>query len=169
MATLAGFVPPPPDQETQHVRVTASFDQYAADYYPFRDLDGALDAGAQARTVNLPVSQQADPHPGVRGGGFGPDDWYDRIHVLPSSIALGNLVSTQTRTVAVWNAWLNTPQMLLALTGISAEGIALSGQEPPVLAFGPLQERQWQISITPSGPVIIDATEQWSFASGAGR
>ena len=56
----------PPEQEVLHVRVTSSFNGYGADYYPYKDLAGALAPGAQVRTVNLPVSQQANPQLGVR-------------------------------------------------------------------------------------------------------
>ncbi|WP_290906559.1 hypothetical protein, partial [Aquabacterium sp.] len=94
----------PPEQEGLHVRVTGSFDRYAADYYPYRDLDGALAPGAQVRTINLPVSQQANPQAGVLAGGFGRLDWYDRIHLIPGVLALGNLVQAQQRTIEVWNA-----------------------------------------------------------------
>ncbi len=146
--------------------MTGNFDRYAADYYPYRDDAAPLAPGAQVRTINLPVSQQANPQIGGQSGGFGRLDWYDRIHILPASIALGNLVSTQTRTVAVWNAWRNTAQMLLAINASSAEGIAMSGQAAPVLAFGALQERDWQIAITPSGPPTIDALLQWIFGNG---
>ncbi|HET7301264.1 MAG TPA: hypothetical protein VFJ01_11510, partial [Oleiagrimonas sp.] len=33
------------------------------------------------------------------------DDWYDRIHVIPSQINLGNLLRQQVRSIHVWNAW----------------------------------------------------------------
>ena len=100
MATFAGHLQAaPPEQEVLHVRVSRSFDRYAADYYPYRDLDGALAPGAAPRTINLPVSQQANPQAGVLAGGFGRLDWYDRIHLIPGVLALGNLVQAQQRTI----------------------------------------------------------------------
>ena len=105
MTTFAGHIHGTPDQEILHVLVTSNFDDYAADYYPFKDLDGALGPGAAPRTINLPVSQQANNQAGILGGSFGRQDWYDRIHLVPGVIALGNLVQAQERTFEVWNAW----------------------------------------------------------------
>ena len=33
------------------------------------------------------------------------EDFFDRIHVLPTALSLGNVVSELTREIAVWNAW----------------------------------------------------------------
>lgn len=162
MATLAGFTFAAPEQETAHVRVTASFDKYAADYYPFRDLDGALDAGAAARAVNLPVSMQANAQAGALAGGFGPDDWYERIHLRPGVITLGNLVSAQVRTVEVWNAHL-TPQRLASLTPANDDGLTLTQPVPAPTTFGALESRLYTLSISLDGPPTIDARYTFTF------
>ena len=39
---------------------------------------------------------------GVVADGFS-SDWYGRVHIRPATIALGNLLSEQTREVEVWN------------------------------------------------------------------
>lgn len=93
------------------------------------------------------------------------EDYYDRMHIRPTSIALGNLISSQTRTIAVWNAWRSKTVQLQALTEENADGITLTGAEPPQ-AFAPLQERDWTVSIDQSGPSLVDAIIHWTFADG---
>lgn len=92
-------------------------------------------------------------------------DFYNRIHVIPARLDLGNIVSTQTTEVRLWNAFL-TPQTLLNITGID-DGIELTGQDDPPLSFTPLQEREWSVAITTDGPFVLDAQLTWLFASGS--
>lgn len=93
------------------------------------------------------------------------DDFYHRIHIIPSSLDLGNIISTQTTPVKLWNAFL-TPQLLLDIAGVD-DGIELSGQAEPPLSFTALQEREWDVAITPDGPAVLDAELQWSFSNGS--
>lgn len=156
----------PPEQEVLHVRVTGNFDRYAADYYPYRDLDGALAPGAQVRTINLPVSQQANPQIGAQAGGFGRLDWYDRIHLLPGVLALGNLVQAQERTVEVWNAWL-VPKRLASVAGVGTDGLTLTEPVAAPTTFGGLESRLYTLSVSLSGPPTIDASYTFTFAGQA--
>lgn len=164
MATLAGFTFLPPEQEVFHVRVTDSFDRYAADYYPYKDLAGALDPGASARTINLPVSQQANPQLGLLAGGFGPDDWYNRIHLIPGVLSLGNLVNSQERTVEVWNAHF-IPQRLADRTAANNAGLTLTEPVAAPTTFGALESRLYTLQISLDGPPTIDASYTWVFPS----
>ncbi len=152
----------PPEQEVLHVRVTASFDRYAADYYPYRDDAAPLAPGAQVRTINLPVSQQANPQIGDRSGGFGWLDWYDRIHLIPGTLALGNLVQAQERTIEVWNAW-HIPQRLSALDGVGTDGLVLTEPAAAPTTFGGLESRLYTLSISLTGPPVIDAHYTFTF------
>ena len=36
---------------------------------------------------------------------FGNSDWYDRIHVIPRELALGNIISTQVRNIEIFNSF----------------------------------------------------------------
>ena len=168
MTTLTGHLQAgPPEQEVLHVRVTGSFDRYAADYYPYKDLNGALAPGAAPRTINLPVSQQANPQAGALSGGFGRLDWYDRIHLIPGVLALGNLVSEQQRTIEVWNAWL-VPQRLASVVGVGTDGLTLTEPVAAPTTFGALESRLYTLSISLTGPPTIDAGYTFDFA-GAGQ
>ena len=89
------------------------------------------------------------------------DDFYNRVHISPSSLALGNVASEQVSAVSVWNAYL-IPKILQSIDGLQ-EGLNISGQAGTPLQFTTLQERAWNISILPDGPSTIDATLIWQF------
>ena len=110
--------------------------------------------GAQTSTSNLPVSTT----PYVVTGGIAIsyfDDYYNRIHIKPPQIDLGNLLSVQTRQATVWNAYL-TPQGLGAILEYGTEGITESGIAAPTV-FAPLEERVFTLRVDIEGPATIDA------------
>ncbi|WP_312467015.1 hypothetical protein [Stutzerimonas nitrititolerans] len=90
------------------------------------------------------------------------DDLYERIHISPSTLALGNVVSTQSSDVYIWNAHLNV-RSLSDIVNL-AEGVEIDGPEPPVL-FAGLQERVWTVSVTPEGAPTLDANITWLFST----
>lgn len=92
------------------------------------------------------------------------DDWYYRIHISPRQLDLGNVVSTQTTAVGLWNAYLE-PRTLTGLDGLG-EGLLAAGQLAPPLLFNGLQERIWQVSVTPDGQPVLDTTLSWAFDNG---
>lgn len=95
------------------------------------------------------------------------DDYYNRVHLLPSSIALGNLATAQTRSIEVWNAYIDQSLTLDAVQASNDGGIAVTAPGALPLTFAPLQHLIWSISVTPQGPAVIDAQLQWQFASSA--
>ena len=63
------------------------------------------------------------------------EDLFDRVHVLPTALRLGNVVSELTREVAVWNAWRTIPQTLTSLRLEGDAGSTLVASAPlPLLA-----------------------------------
>lgn len=91
------------------------------------------------------------------------DDYYNRIHIAPTVLELGNVASEQVSTVNVWNAYL-VPKTLQSIDGLQ-EGLNVSGQSIPPLAFTALQERTWNINILPDGPSTIDTNLIWQFGT----
>lgn len=91
------------------------------------------------------------------------DDYYNRIHISPSTLELGNVASEQVDTVNIWNAYL-VPKILQSIDGIE-EGLNISGQTNAPLIFTALQERTWNISILPDGPSTIDTNLTWQFGT----
>lgn len=88
-------------------------------------------------------------------------DFYNRIHISPSTLELGNVASEQVSSVNIWNAYI-TPKILQSIDGIE-EGLNVSGQPNPPLKFTALQERAWNVSILSDGPSTIDANMVWQF------
>lgn len=95
------------------------------------------------------------------------EDLFDRVHVLPTALSLGNVVSELTREVAVWNAWRTIPQTLTALRLEGDAGSTLAAPGALPLALRPLQERVLTLTVGLDGPPVIDAVVVLSFADGA--
>src|SRR5687768_14340632 len=76
---------------------------------PLYELGGAL-FGSGALVVGAPHSSAAA---GVLTHDF-TDDWYYRVHVLPSAIDFGNLQSTQIEEFIVWNAFFDARALTFA-------------------------------------------------------
>ena len=91
------------------------------------------------------------------------DDFYNRIHIAPSILELGNIASEQTQSVNVWNAYL-VSKTLLSIENVP-EGIDVSGQSNAPLNFTALQERTWDVSILPDGPSTLDSLLTWQFGN----
>lgn len=87
---------------------------------------------------------------------------YNRIHVSPQTLALGNVVGVQQRTITVWNAYF-VPVTLNSLVPDNAEGITVTGQSDPPIVFSALQEKEWTVAVSTDGPPTIDASLTWNF------
>ncbi|MDH0290577.1 hypothetical protein N7414_15745 [Pseudomonas sp. GD04087] len=88
-------------------------------------------------------------------------DYYDRVHIVPVRLDLGNVVSTQVTTIQVWNAW-RVARTLEDITGTDP-GLQVSGQSEPPVLFKALKELSWQLSVTPDGQPVLDASVAWVF------
>lgn len=84
------------------------------------------------------------------------DDFYHRIHLTPSVLKLGNLVSTQTREIEVWNAFFYGVELTDVQT-INGDGITVT---PPVgtpYDMVALESLVYEVSISTDGPPAIKA------------
>lgn len=166
MAALSGF-------STQHA-------QWAVNPYLSLDFDipdEAQDVAAQisAHAVFIPLYGAALAAPqypittaprrilGALHSAYAAD-YYHRIHVFPTSLDLGNLVSAQVTSVRVWNAYM-TAKNLSHVDGLE-EGLELSGPQAMPYSFPPLLETDWQLNVTPDGPAVLDTTLRWMFDAG---
>lgn len=89
-------------------------------------------------------------------------DYYNRIHVDPARIELGTVASTVSRNVSVWNAYVNADAVLDDVLIQNGVGITAQGDVLPY-TFSPLQERFWEVRITPNGPPEINARILFDF------
>lgn len=90
------------------------------------------------------------------------DDYYERIHILPNPVEMGNLLSEQTRSLFVWNAYF-TPKSLDSLTGSNLDGIDVAAPTPAPTTFQGLEEREYVLNISTVGPPAIDGSLSFSF------
>lgn len=93
-------------------------------------------------------------------------DWYNRIHLLPAAINFGNIVSPVSRSIEVWNAFF-APVTLTAIDGSGADGLALTGQTAPPLAYGALKSRVYTVAAGTQGSPILAASYVFRFSNGA--
>lgn len=113
------------------------------------------------RVVDVPV-HVADRRVGASQAMFG-DDFFDRIHVEPQVLNLGNVSSVQQRAVRVWNAYRARALTLTEAALSGGEGIVLTAPGATPLSFAPMSERTWQIAVGTDGPPVIAATLSFRF------
>lgn len=145
---------------TRYDLVTADIDVLAQNQ---NNLQGSMSYGgaAGARVANAPVDVTHATRAGAMTAGI-VEFMYNRIHLMPAFLNLGNVVSSQTRPVTVWNSYF-APRTLEEIAQEGTEGIVLSGQPTPPLVFGALQARTWDVQISPDGPPVVSATYAWNF------
>lgn len=87
-------------------------------------------------------------------------DYYFRIHLIPSLIEFGNIVGDQTENFTVWNSY---PQQvtLSAVNAQGADGVAIVGATSG--AFETLEERQYSVDVESEGEPTIQALFSFVF------
>jgi len=93
------------------------------------------------------------------------DDFYDRIHISPDPLDMGNLLSDQQRSIYVWNAY-TTPQLLSVYSEIDAYGIEVTEPSAAPTTFGAFEERDYIVNVLTSGPPTILASLNFTFPDG---
>jgi hypothetical protein len=91
------------------------------------------------------------------------DDWYYRIHLIPNQLNIGNLVSSQSRDVLLWNAYL-IPKTLESFTTSDMIGITVTppdALDPTPALLPALGLFTYGVEVEVSGPPTIN--EQMSF------
>lgn len=118
-----------------------------------------------AMTVTLPVSDE--PQVSLTGSiacNFF-DEFYHRIHIKPSVINLGNVVSNQQHTFEVWNAHFDSRTLSAINKTGTYGGLSLSGAPAPPLAYGPLQSFVYTLTALTAGDHVIDALFDFVFGT----
>jgi hypothetical protein len=138
----AGDLTPAQSSYTTNAIGTASINQEPGAVAGARELSGsALTPGAR--------SAIARELAGVAERSF-VELWYDRVHVLPVNLALGNVTGAELHTVEVWNAHADARELSEVTSG-GAEGLALATDAPRT--FAPLESRTFALTVSASGPI----------------
>lgn len=92
------------------------------------------------------------------------DDFYFRIHVIPNSLDLGNILSVQTETVTIWNAYLS-PKVINDFLAPAVTGLSI--QQPVTVPYtmSSLEEVRYIVTVAASGPPQFADTLQWTIDS----
>ena len=162
MVAITAFAVQTANAGVDNPHLSTDMDGFASSLWP----PHYVDIGRRSQvslTSNLPVSQTTATLTTFRARSFF-DDYYNRIHITPRELNLGNVVSTQISRVYVWNAYV-VARTLDAINGV-ATGMAVTGQPSPPMLFNPLAELAYDISVTPEGPAVLDAVVSWEFDNG---
>jgi hypothetical protein len=89
------------------------------------------------------------------------DLFYNKIHFLPEKLDLGNVASSQIRSVLLWNAFF-TNKSLNAFSAVNASGLDITPPENPVYAIKPLEVLDYIVNVAPSGDATINASMNWT-------
>lgn len=131
--------------------------------YPTLGLMSSFLFGAETDTQ--PVDEIPVTKSGYAQGMFGQLDFYDRIHITPIQLSLGNLLSSQVREVTVWNAY-RTTVTLNSITEVNTDSITLDQPAATPMAYAALQSATYEVQVALSGPAVIDAIYTFAFSAG---
>lgn len=117
--------------------------------------------GSNTMTDMSPVEVVSAPFSGFSSNYYY-KDYYDRVHINPANINIGNLLSTVTTTFRIWNA--NTSaKSVSAVTSLGVEGISITSSKTLPGTFAPMEEATFTLSATLDGPPTLDATIHYDF------
>jgi hypothetical protein len=88
------------------------------------------------------------------------DDFYNRIHLNPPALDLGNLAGGATRTVDLWNAFL-TPQIMGSFDPPDDPGIQVIAPVTAPYTIPPLALLDYQLTFTTDSAPTIDDEMRW--------
>lgn len=89
------------------------------------------------------------------------DFWFDRIHVIPRFITLGNVLSTVQRTLDVYNAFITTPKDLQAVVSTLGTGSSITNLPALPAAIPPQRSLLLTLEVTTAGIPAINGTLQF--------
>lgn len=86
---------------------------------------------------------------------FGSEVWFDKIHVIPDLIALGNILSTQVRQIQVFSSFRSGNKELTTVDNNAGAGINITLPTLP-FALEPYATLAVGVTISPEGPPVIN-------------
>ena len=150
-STLAGI--------TDNRNVTVEHDLFSWVDIPFFS-QAQVSPGSAVLQRTPPVYAHHRQINGQRLGAY-LDDYYYRIHIIPTVVKLGNISSSQGFSVIVWNAYM-TPQTVTAVTG-QQNGVEVKPPSALPYSIPGLLESNWGITVDNNGEPVIDEWLDWIF------
>lgn len=105
--------------------------------------------------------------PGLTGTGtigrqFGFLHWYQRVHLSITTLDLGNLVSSQSQVVRLFNGYVDRDITVADVAVTGGDGMALTAPGALPMTLATLQVRSWTLAVSTDGPPTIDASITWT-------
>ncbi len=164
MALFIGFTVSSPRSGELNIHLTPSLNLFTLDYWPARPQPLSSTRNAHGAAI----ARYAPARPTVTaraGAGVAPSyfrDYYNRVHVRPARIALGNVLSSQSRQIEVWNAHLSS-RALGSIAATNADGLTLTGPQPAPTTFQALESRDYTLAISNVGSPTVNAAFRFAF------
>jgi hypothetical protein len=125
---------------------------------------GTLPPVPAARGARPALAEPDRESTGRVGRQFGFLSWYQRVHLSTTTLALGNVVSSQNRQIKVWNGYIDRSVSVTAVNMSGGDGVDLSAPAPLPVVLRPLQARNWLVSVSLDGPPTVEATITWTIS-----
>lgn len=159
MALIAGFITTGASGQIVNLSLTLGLRAFAFDEWPPYEIEMA--AGLRSTVASqLPVSTVPRAIPAHVATSFF-DDFYNRVHIRPASLDLGNLVSGATRTVDVWNAFL-APQLMSSIDLPDDPGIEVIQPVAVPYTMPPIALLEYELTFTAGSSPTIDDELGWT-------
>lgn len=110
--------------------------------------------------LQLPISEPEQTVAGYRSPSFW-SDYYNRIHVVPTVLDVGNVVTTQVYPVEVWNGY-EVPKQFVARSEEGTVGLDLAGVAPPAV-WRSYESKFYTLTATPDVDFIVEALYTFTF------
>lgn len=123
--------------------------------------DAGRSPGGGPVQAHFPVSTAPRQITGSLRRGY-VDEYYGWIHIKPSRLDVGMVATEQYFDVYAWNAVFRGTT-LWSFNGVP-DGMEFIGNMPPMW-LNPLEEKMWQLHVTPTGAPDIDADIVFQFDS----
>lgn len=134
--------------------------------YLARDLQ-LSDENSNGEAIRRDIVMNKFPTQGECFRQFGDLFWFGHLHIIPTSFALGNVLTTQEREFEIFNAYRSQAKQFSAITASNVDGFTIVGlpDDSPNL-INPLETIVVTVNVSVSGPVTIAASWTFDFVSG---
>lgn len=161
MPTYDGFICPRIDRTDSINHCAAVLSAFEVDYWPIHESLADEPIVQSGYVDNTPVTHAGTILQGDVVHSFR-DDYYYRIHLLPTDLDMGNASADQLFTVEVWNAYF-TGQLLDDIIETDTDGLELTEPAAFPTTFAPLESRLYQLRFLGDNTPQVDATYDFSF------
>ena len=103
-------------------------------------------------------------NPGGLGLGVG-QEWFEKCHVFPGELALGNVLTTQVRTLELFNAFRRPPESVNWTAFVNNAGAGVAVTNLPGLPFEIVSRASFivNVQVSTAGPPSISGTLDFTF------